>query len=171
MQGNLTRETTTFCLRRARAAGARTLLNPAPVAFKYENVWPEVDLAIVNEVESQILTGLADPVAAALALRKAGVGTVVTTLGSEGARLIDREGERFVAAPAVEALDTTGAGDVFCGVLAAATASRVEREAALRWAVAAASLSVTRRGTSSAFPSPEELARLRRQAIAEGACG
>jgi ribokinase len=169
MQGNLTRPTTAFCLERARRAGARTLLNPAPIAFDYAGLWPAVELAVVNEVESEILTGLADPAAAAKALRRLGVGAVITTLGPEGARLLGGDGERSVPAPEVEAVDTTGAGDVFCGVLAAAIDARLGLEAALRWAVAAASLSVTRRGTASSFPSREELARLREPPATVGA--
>jgi ribokinase len=120
-----------------------------------------VDLAVVNEVESKILTGQGDARAGAEALRQFGVGAVVTTLGPEGARLLGDDGERSLPAPEVEAVDTTGAGDVFCGVLAAALDARLGLEAALRWAVAAASLSVTRRGTASSFPSREELVRLR----------
>jgi len=166
MQGNLTLETTSFCLRRARAAGACTLLNAAPIAFDYTRLWPEVDVAIVNQVESRVLTGNADPSAAARVLRQAGVGVVVTTLGHDGARMVDQAGECVAPAPDIEALDTTGAGDVFCGVLAAALASRMERAAALRWAVSAASLSVGRRGTASSFPTREELARLRGSALA-----
>ena len=111
------------------------------------------------------LTGEGDPSAAADALRRGGVGTVVTTLGPKGAHLVDGEGERHVPAPQVEAVDTTGAGDVFCGVLAAAVQAALDWNAALRWAVASASLSVTRRGTASAFPSADELLRLRRQAL------
>jgi ribokinase len=172
MQGNLTREITHFCLQRARAAGARTLLNPAPIAFDYAKLLPAVDIAVVNAIESESLSGEADRRAAAEALRHAGAGTVVTTLGSEGACLLDGDGERRVPAPAVEAVDTTGAGDVFCGVLAAALEARLDREMALRWAVAAASLKVTRRGTASAFPGRDELLRLRKETLAgAGQCG
>lgn len=167
MQGNLTRATTSFCLEQARAAGAPTMLNPAPIAFDYDGLWPAVDLAVLNEVESEILTGEGDPTAAAEALRRAGAGAVVTTLGPEGVRLVDAKGEWFLRAPQVEAVDTTGAGDVFCGVLAAALETRLDLEAGVRWAVASASLSVTRRGTASAFPSRAELARLRQEALAE----
>jgi len=166
MQGNLTRAITAFCLARARAAGARTMLNPAPIAFDYRELWRAVDIAVVNEVESAVLTGERDPRTAAEALRRAGAGTMVTTLGAEGARLMDGDGERRVPAPEVEAVDTTGAGDVFCGVLAAALDARLGWEAALHWAVRAASLKVTRRGTASAFPSREELLRLRQDALA-----
>ena len=169
MQGNLTRAVTAFCLELARSAGARTMLNPAPIAFDYSGLWPTVDLAIVNEVESEILTGLADPWPAAQALRLAGASTVITTLGAQGAKLVRAEGDLVVPAPQVEAIDTTGAGDVFCGVLAAALETQLDLEPALRWAVAAASLSVTRRGTAGAFPSADELAGLRAQTLAGGA--
>jgi ribokinase len=57
----------------------------------------------------------------------------------------------------VAVVDTAGAGDVFCGVLAAALSEGRPLPDAVAWAVAAASLSVTRRGTSSAFPTPAEL--------------
>jgi ribokinase len=169
MQGNLTRPITAFCLEQAKAAGARTMLNPAPIAFDYAGLWPGVDLAVVNEVESEMLTGLGDPGRAAQALRRAGVPTVVTTLGAHGARLLDGERDLLLPAPHVEAIDTTGAGDVFCGVLAAALEARLGLEPAVRWAVAAASLSATRRGTASAFPSADELARLRKETNAGGA--
>jgi ribokinase len=166
LQGNLTRAMTLACLERARKVGARTMLNPTPIAFDYDGLWPTVGIAVVNEVESALLTGIGDPATAAQALRRSGVGTVVTTLGAAGASLIDGEGEHRVPAPQVEVIDTTGAGDVFCGVLAAALEARLERAPALRWAVAAASMSVTRRGTASAFPSTEELLRLREEALA-----
>jgi ribokinase len=166
MQGNLTRAVTAACLDRAREAGARTMLNPAPIAFDYEGLWPAVCIAVVNEVESALLTGIGDPTTAAQALRRSGVDTVVTTLGAEGVSMVDGDGEHRVPAPQIEAVDTTGAGDVFCGVLAAALETPLEWAPALRWAVAAASVSVTRRGTASAFPSSEELLRLREEALA-----
>lgn len=169
LQGNLTRAITVSCLELGRAAGARTMLNPAPIAFDYGGLWPAVEIAVVNEVESESLTGFADPGPAAQALRRAGVATVITTLGARGARLAGAEGDLVVPAPQVEAIDTTGAGDVFCGVLAAALEARLGLGPALRWAVAAASLSVTRRGTVSAFPSADDLARLRAQTLAGGA--
>jgi ribokinase len=169
MQGNLTRAVTASCLERARGAGVRTMLNPAPIAFDYNGLWPTVDLAIVNEVESEILTGIADPGPATQALRRAGASTVITTLGAQGARVVSAEREFAVPAPHVAAIDTTGAGDVFCGVLAAALEAQLSLEPAVRWAVTAASLSVTRRGTASAFPSADELAELRAQSLGVGA--
>jgi ribokinase len=169
MQGNLRRSVTASCLEGARAAGVRTMLNPAPIAFDYNGLLPSVDLAVVNEVESEILTGIADPGPAAQALRRAGPSIVITTLGAQGARVVSAEREFVVPAPHVVAIDTTGAGDVFCGVLAAALDAQLGLESAVWWAVRAASLSVTRRGTASAFPTADELAELRAQSLAVGA--
>ncbi|MFO1056119.1 MAG: ribokinase [Dongiaceae bacterium] len=166
MQGNLTRAATEACLRRARAAGARTLLNPAPIDWDYGGLWPLVDLAIVNEGEACRLGGVDDPLAAARGLGAGGAGAVVVTLGPRGAVLLRGSAAERFPAPAVTAVDTAGAGDVFCGVLAAALSPGIPEgpmpmRDAVAWAVAAASLSVTRPGTSSAFPAAAELARLR----------
>jgi ribokinase len=160
MQGNLSLATTEGCLERARRQGARTLLNPAPIAFDYTGLWPLVDVAIVNEIEGRILAGVQSPSQAAAELLSLGAGAVIVTLGAAGAMLVTREGVRSVPAPAVQAVDTAGAGDVFCGVLAAALHQGGSVADAVPLAVAAASLAVTRRGTSSAFPTAAELADL-----------
>jgi ribokinase len=162
MQGNLTRTATEACLARARAAGVRTLLNPAPIDFDYGGLWPLVDVAIVNEGEACRLGGHYEAVDAATRLLPAGAAAVVVTLGPGGAFVLLQGKQAFFAeAPEVTAVDTAGAGDVFCGVLAAALADGLSAADGLAWAVAAASLSVTRPGTSSAFPTAAELARLR----------
>jgi ribokinase len=160
MQGNLSRTTTEACLIEARRRGARTLLNPAPIAFDYAGLWPIVDVAIVNEVESRVLGGIEPHDAAARRLLALGAGAVIVTLGAAGALVVTRDGVRPVPAPTVTVVDTAGAGDVFCGVLAAALARGRSLADAVPLAVTAASLAVTRRGTSSAFPSAAELAAL-----------
>jgi ribokinase len=166
MQGNLTRETTLAGLAGARAAGVRTLLNPAPIHFNYGGIWPLVDIAIVNEIEAVHLTCSGNLDAAAARLLAEGSSCVIVTLGAAGARLYDENSIIPVPAPAVTPVDTTGAGDVVCGVLAAGLANGMSVRAALSWAVAAASLSVTRRGTGTAFPSCAELAELRATVLA-----
>jgi ribokinase len=160
MQGNLTRDTTETCLRRARGRGANTVLNPAPISFDYQGIWGAVDLAVVNEVEAQILSGLPEPEIAARRLVSWGAGAVVATLGRAGAVIFEGHRSLEVPAPSVKTIDATGAGDVFCGVLAAALASGTSLKNAVPRAVAAASLSVTRRGTSNAFPTSAELANI-----------
>jgi ribokinase len=171
MQGNLARETTLAGLSDAHVAGVRTLLNPAPVHFDYAGIWPMVDIAVVNEIEAVQLSGTRDVDMAAKCLLTKGSSYVVVTLGAVGARLYDGQSIIAVPAPAVTPVDTTGAGDVVCGVLAAGLAEGLPMRAAVGWAVAAASLSVTRRGTSVGFPSRAELAELRAAILSTAGAG
>ena len=161
LQGNLSREVTGMCLARAHALGATTILNPAPIGFDYTGLWPMVDIAILNQIEAQTLTGEVAMDAAAAVLRSRGAGKVVLTLGPEGALVHEASGPpQPVPAPAAVAVDTTGAGDVLAGVVAAGVDRGLALLPAVRWAVAAASHKVTRRGTSSGFPTSDELAAL-----------
>ncbi len=166
MQGNLNRQTTHIAFEIARERGFCTILNPAPIAFDYAELWPLTDVAIVNEVEAAALGEDADVDGAALHLLEAGSRSVIVTLGAAGARLYEQGRVEHIPAPGVIAVDTTGAGDVFCGVLAAGLAQGMAMSPAIRWSVKAASLSVTRRGTGSAFPIRSELIELRAAAVA-----
>ena len=85
---------------------------------------------------------------------------VVVTLGARGALMAEGEATREIATEPVEAVDTTGAGDVFCGVFAASLARGLAVAPATRGAVRAATLSVTRHGTQRAFPSRAEIERI-----------
>lgn len=163
LQGNLSRATSEAALRRARERSMGTFFNPAPINFDYTGLWPLIDVLVVNEVESAQLTGVAGFEEAAQMLRNWGCGIVIVTLGREGALCVGEDGVFRSAAPSVSVVDTTGAGDVVCGILAAGLALGQAPKDALRSAVVAASLSVTRRGTGAAFPSAEELSALRRQ--------
>jgi ribokinase len=160
MQGNLSQHTTATSLIQARARGCTTLLNPAPIAYSYNDILPHVDYLIVNQIESHFLSGRSEPADAAYALLDHGSRAVITTLGKDGALLTDQSRTTHYPAPQVAAIDTTGAGDVFCGVFAAALARKLPLSTACPWAVAAASLSVTRRGTLRSFPTSNDLAIL-----------
>ena len=160
MQGNLRPEFTRACLSLAREKGACTALNPSPTYESTEYDWRQVDLAIVNRVEAVALGGASDPLEAAHALCGAGVRVVALTLGAEGAALIGPDGVFEAPAPRVDAVDTVGAGDVFCGTLIAARAAGRDWREALSVAVAAASVSVTRRGVLASFPTRGEMAAL-----------
>ena len=168
MQGNLTRAVTAACLERAREAGARTMLNSAPIAFDYEGLWPAVGIAVVNEVESALLTGIGDPTRRPqAAFRVQAWAQWSTTLGAEGVPIVDGDGEHRVPATAVEAVDTTGAGDVFCGVLAAgARAPRTRALSAVRWAVAATSCRSPGAAPRARSRAREELAAAPPEALA-----
>jgi ribokinase len=160
MQGNLDRDLTEYALRRSHADGLRTILNPAPIHYPYDAIWPFVEFAVLNEVEIRALTGSPDTEAGARQLLEFGVRHVIATLGPAGAEWISADGLQRFDADAVEAVDTTGAGDVFCGVLAASVALVQPLSSALITSVRAATLSVTRPGTQAASPSREELREL-----------
>lgn len=161
MQGNLSADLTRTCLARAHAKRVRTIVNPAPITYDYAPLWPWIDLVIVNQVEGRDLTGHREPAAITETLCGFGIENAIVTLGMNGALL--RRGDQVfsIKAPGVTAIDTTGAGDVFCGVIAAALDQGMTPEMACRWAVAAASLSVTKPGTLRSFPNAEELQSVR----------
>jgi ribokinase len=160
-------ETLTWALEEARRRRAVTILNPAPVRDGLPEVWPLVDYLTPNEGEAEHLSGIAvhDPrsaAAAAKALRARGVGTVIVTLGAQGAMACTANGEILAPARAVTAVDTTAAGDAFNGALGAALAGGESLGDALRFANAAAALACTRRGAQPSLPTRAEVERLLR---------
>ena len=123
----------------AATGAARFVLNASPVRALPDAVLRAADPLIVNAGEAAALAGEegGDPDALARALRERGARSVVVTLGADGARWTTAEGTLACAAPAVEVVDTTGAGDVFAGTLAAALADGAAPPDALAAAVAA----------------------------------
>lgn len=162
MQGNLPPAATLACLALARRRGARTIVNASPLADAEAWHFDDVDVLVVNAGEAEALSGARDPAGAARRLR-ARAACCVVTLGADGA-LLAGEGRDAVAfaAPSVVARDTSGAGDVLCGVLAGFVARGRAVEDALGLAVLAAGLCVTRPGTLASCPSAAEIAALRR---------
>lgn len=159
LQGNLRPKITRDCLKCAKARGAVTVLNPSPTYPVEAYDWTSVDFAIVNRVEAMDLGGDGDPARAARALLRAGAGAVILTEGSSGATWIGGDARLHVEPPRVEAVDTVGAGDVFCGVLVAALATGAAPIEAMGAAAEAAAISVTRRGVLASFPTRAELRR------------
>ncbi|WP_405786904.1 ribokinase [Streptomyces sp. NBC_01367] len=142
--------------RAARAHGVRTVLTPAPAQSLPADLLAATDLLVPNEHEAAALTGLTDPLRAAEALL-AEVPEVVITLGAAGALYAARGREPLtVPAPRVRAMDTTAAGDTFVGALAVALGERRPMPEALRWASAAAALSVQRPGAQDSMPTRAE---------------
>jgi ribokinase len=160
LQGNLSLETTRAALKASRERGLTTVLNPAPIQYSYDSIFPFTDILVVNETEAMDLGRQPDAVASAKALRSGGIPTVIVTLGAKGAVAFTDGQPIETASTPVDALDTVGAGDVFCGTLAAVLGRGAGLGLAMRVAVDAATLSVTRRGTQSAFPSPDEARQL-----------
>jgi len=154
IQGENNADILPISLQKAHQKGLFTILNPAPAALTMKEAFPFVDLLTPNETEAALLTGESDPEKAAELLQ---VHQVAITLGSKG--YLYREGEKIQKIPAsvVKVIDTTGAGDAFCGSLAYFLSCGVTPEGALKLASQYASLKTTRKGTSSAMPTKEEL--------------
>lgn len=147
-----------------RRLGRTVLLNPAPAVAPLTAGWlPLVDYLIPNEVEAAALTGLPirDPHDAEVAARKLqseGARNVLVTLGARGVLALTADGAaRHYSAPAVQAVDTTAAGDTFIGGFAARLAAGDSVDTALRFAQRAAALSVTRAGAQPSIPTIAEL--------------
>ncbi len=153
----------------AREAGVRTMLNPAPAIVDALPLLADVDLVVLNEIELAVFSAaaareagadgirFARPVDAAMVLLEGRCQAVIVTLGAEGAWLVTAEDAVHFPAPVVTVVDTTGAGDCFCGVLAAALAQGLDLEVAIARAVAAASRAVTRSGAAPSMPRVLEL--------------
>lgn len=142
----------------AKAAGAVTILNAAPALPVPDALLRLSDWLVLNETEVMTLAGQADSIeAAAQALLRRGARNVLVTLGAEGVLLCQPDGLQRLAAQAVEAVDTVGAGDTFVGALAVGLAEGLAVLEALQLGQAAAALAVGRRGVQSAMPRRHEL--------------
>jgi ribokinase len=144
-------------LTRARRHGILSILNPAPVPDSPPDVWGLVDYLTPNRGEVERLTGQAGVAGAATALRERGVGTVVVTLGEDGALVCGATRARPVPGFAVNAVDTTAAGDAFNAAFAVALAEGRDLVAAARFANAAGALTCTRRGAQDSLPKRSEV--------------
>jgi ribokinase len=125
----------------AMAAGWSIVVNPAPWRPLPPRLLACHPLLVPNEHEATDLTGESDHERAAVMLHELTGAAVIVTLGKDGALLCSVDGVQRIAAPIVEAVDTTGAGDCLCGTLAAGIAEGLPLAEALAGAVAAASQS------------------------------
>lgn len=147
---------------RAKQAGARILLNVAPAMPVPPSVLEFVDVLIVNQTEAMVVAEAAgvpetDPIRAVRSLARGfGMATVVT-LGAEGAFACVGEEEWEVPPLKVSPVDTTGAGDAFCGVLAASLDAGLTFTEALRRAGIAGALACTRAGAQTAMPGAADI--------------
>jgi ribokinase len=137
--------------RAARAAGAKVVLNAAPARSLPANMLDWIDILIVNEGELAQIAGQSGRIADQLQRLK--VPAVVVTLGARGCCAL--VGNQYLVQPAfsVEPVDTTGAGDTFCGVLVAALDQGDSMAKAMRLASAASALACTQPGAQSAIPA------------------
>lgn len=141
--------------RLAKERGLQVVLNAAPAQTLPDELLSLLDVLIVNEIELQAVSGAAGAIETLL--KQVKVPCVVATLGAKGC--VARVGERLFTQPGfvVPVVDTTAAGDTFCGVLTASLARRLSFEAALRTATAAAALACTRAGAQPSIPTHEQV--------------
>ena len=138
------------------ASGGKVVLNPAPASLLSAALLERVDVLVPNRIELAQLAGSAE--AGGLAAveemaRGLPVPSVVVTLGADGALLVAGGDAVVLPAPPVEVVDTTGAGDAFCGAIAEALARGVAIDEATARAVHAGSLATTRRGAQPSLPT------------------
>jgi ribokinase len=164
-QNEVRPEATFALLERARARGARTILNLAPAGAVPPRVLDALDVLLVNRIEAEMALGGPDHGDAAALARELAARhalTCIVTLGAAGVLAIGPNDAHRLGALAVEAVDTTGAGDAFAGVLAAALDQGHALPAALARASVAAGLACTRIGAQTSQPTAAEIeARLR----------
>lgn len=167
LQGNLEREVSFALIEAARRRNLVIALNPSPLLPWLADAISRVQIVFANEAEAEELTGEGGD-AAVQALLASGAEQVIVTRGAAGSVLGTRHGSNdkhgdfrlvTVAAESIEVVDTTGAGDTFMAVALASAARRGVSidEVALMHATRAAAITVSRRGTASAFPDTHEL--------------
>ena len=162
-QGELTPEHSAELPGLAEAIGARLILTLAPVTTKDADLVAASDPIVLNELEAADITGLPreTPTEELFAALKDVARTCVVTLGPAGAVVIDGDGVTRVPAPQMETIvDTTGAGDAFCGTLAAAVATGSSLVDATRLAVAAGSLATQKAGAAASYATEQEVREL-----------
>ena len=159
-QCEIKQEVTLAAFSAAKKRGCVTILNPAPYQPLSEELLAVTDWIIPNETEFKELHGQLPTSDDVLKSFRPGMNSIVT-LGSEGAVIITSDGKLIrVSAPKVNAVDTTGAGDAFVGTFAFALASGKSPENAMNLGVKVASMSVTRKGAQSSYPSQAEIETL-----------
>jgi len=155
-------ETVCRAMELAARHGVRAMLNPAPARELPDVLLRAVSILTPNETEAELLTGLsvrseAEAARAAEQLAARGPRTVLITLGARGVYVHDPEWQGTVSGFPVEAVDTTAAGDVFNGALATALSEGKNLRDAVRFACAAAAISVTRLGAQPSAPNRAEI--------------
>ncbi|GAA1690595.1 ribokinase [Fodinicola feengrottensis] len=144
----------------AEACTGTFVVNAAPAQPLPDALLARCDVLVVNEHELAVVSAASGVAAAHRDLLDRGVGAVITTLGAAGAVLTDADGTEELPVFPAQAVDTTGAGDAFVGVLAARLTVGDNLRDAARWGAAAGSLAVRRAGAQESFPSVEEIQAL-----------
>jgi ribokinase len=148
----------------AKSQGLIVVLDPAPASNPEPTAWELINIVTPNESEAHSLTGI--EVTDEQSAKKAGnwfldqgVENAIITMGGSGVVLVNKQETRMFAAPKVQAVDTTAAGDAFAGYLGAMLSEGASLEEAIGVAVKAASISVTKLGASSSLPTRDQVSQ------------
>lgn len=167
MQAEIPYETIKQVAIAAHQRGIKIMFNPAPACYIDSELMSIIDILVVNESEAQYISnslieeGNIDQIAQKL--RDAGAKAVIITLGHKGSYLKTDSEAYFIPSYPVNAIDTTAAGDVFCGALAVACINGCISSDALRFASAAAAIAVTRIGAQPSIPVLAEVQEFMKQ--------
>lgn len=161
-QLEIPREAAAHAVRAARAAGLTVILDPAPAAALDRETWASLDYVTPNETEASLITGIpvtdqASAIRAGKWFLAQGAGGAIITLASAGAVLVTADRQAVFESFPVTAVDTTAAGDAFSGYLGASLASGMPIDDAIRRAMAAGALAVTKKGASPSLPSAADV--------------
>lgn len=156
VQMEIPEEMVRYALRIGKTKGMITIFNPAPAVGCNTSFYRYTDIIIPNETEAFILTGEKDPEKAARLLAEI-IPQVIITLGAHGCLYCNGDDYKIYDCPKVCAIDTTAAGDTFCGALAARLSKGYSIETAIHFALNAASLAVTKKGAQSSIPYEHEV--------------
>lgn len=162
MQLEIPMETIEAVAKNAKANHQKVIINPAPAQKLSDELLNGIFLITPNETEATLLTGIkvegetTASQAADIFLSK-GVQNVIITLGKQGAFFQNKAVKFKIDAPVVKAMDTTAAGDTFSGALTVAVTEKMSWQQAVQFAVAAASISVTRMGAQASVPYRKEI--------------
>lgn len=153
----------------AKQAGTAIILNPAPAQPLPDELLGQIDMITPNQTEAEMLTGIqivdeASAQQAASVFHQKGIATVLITLGAKGV-FVSEQGQEaaLVAGFNVPAVDTTAAGDTFNGALLTALLEGKTLSKAIRFAHAAAAISVTRQGAQPSIPTRQEVEQFLQQ--------
>lgn len=156
-----------YAMKQAKAHGMKLALNPSPITEALQSCGLELaDYLLLNEVEGKALAGIdtEEPEALIAALQKKFPKAVlVLTLGEKGAYYVEQECRIFQGIYPVKAVDTTAAGDTFCGYFIAGLAEGLPAEQVMKRAAAASALAVSRRGAAPSIPGRLEVERFLKQ--------
>lgn len=160
--------TVTYIAELASKKRKKVVLNPAPAVPLPDTLFENLYMLIPNETEAELLTGIhiSDEKSAKQAanfLKNKGVQIVIITMGGAGAFVLSDEFTGIIGTPVVKAIDTTSAGDTFCGALIARISNESNLKDALEFATAAAAICVTRMGAQMSIPSEKEVSDFLKQ--------